>query len=536
MKKQATLAAAGALALSLALAGCGGGAKAPEAAASNAAAAFGFHDTGYPIVDKTLTLRFSGAKAPLAPDYSSMSLVKGWQTKTNIEVKWENLPDTVYSEKKSLILASGDLPDAFYNTGFSNAEIATYGTNGTLLPLETLIPKYMPKLNAIFEKRPDIKAVVTSSDGHIYTLPRVEELGLVQYTNMIMINKAWLDKVGLAVPKTLEEYHQALLAFKTKDPNGNGKADEVPLTFWAGSWCGDILDLYAAAGGAPDNEDHRILKDGKVTFSANTPEYKQAMTTMHTWYTEGLLDQEAFSQDDKAYLAKGKTSTPTVGSMVWWEIPEAVGPDRAKDYVLLPILTGVAGKPLASVQNHADLNRGAMALTKSNKYPEATLRWADELYDPAMSAQANWGPIDITLKPNAAGVLEQIPAKGNESEGERRQKVAPGGPFIVTADDFKTVVLPEPRAAARQEIIASMYKPFAANEQYPNVAMSNEELQEITTIETDIQALVKEKRAKWIVSGGVEAEWDAYTKQLTAIGLDRMMQIYQDAYNRYVKK
>ena len=46
MKKQATLAAAGVLALSLALAGCGGGAKAPEAATSNAAVAFGFHETG----------------------------------------------------------------------------------------------------------------------------------------------------------------------------------------------------------------------------------------------------------------------------------------------------------------------------------------------------------------------------------------------------------------------------------------------------------------------------------------------------------
>lgn len=535
MKKQVTTAAAGLLALSVALTGCSG-AKTTETSGTNAASAYGFHETGDPIVDKTLTLRFSGSKAALAPDYSTMSLVQGWEKKTNIKVTWENLPDATYSEKKSLILASGDLPDAFFNTGFSNAEIATYGSNGTLLPLENLIPKYMPKLNAIFQQRPDIKAVVTSSDGHIYTLPKVEELGLVQYTNMIMINKAWLDKLGLPIPKTLEEYHQALLAFKSKDPNGNGQADEIPLTFEAGSWCGDIMDLYAAAGGAPDNADHRILKDGKVSFSANTPEYKKAMSTMHDWYAEGLLDQEAFSQDDKAYLAKGKTTTETVGSMVWWEVPEAVGPDRAKDYVLLPLLTGVAGKPLASVTNNADLNRGAMALTKSNKYPEATLRWADELYDPQMSAQANWGPIGTTLKANASGVLEQIPATGNESEGERRQKVAPGGPFIVTADDFKNVVLPEPRAAARQKIIADMYKPYAANEQYPNVAMSNEELQEITTIETDIQALVKEKRAKWIVSGGVDAEWDAYTKQLTSIGLDRMMKIYQDAYDRYVKK
>jgi putative aldouronate transport system substrate-binding protein len=46
---------------------------------------------------------------------------------------------------------------------------------------------------------------------------------------------------------------------------------------------------------------------------------------------------------------------------------------------------------------------------------------------------------------------------------------------------------------------------------------------------------VKEKRAKWIVSGGVDQEWDSYIAQLKSIGLDKMVKIYQDAYDRYKK-
>ena len=38
------------------------------------------------------------------------------------------------------------------------------------------------------------------------------------------------------------------------------------------------------------------------------------------------------------------------------------------------------------------------------------MRWADNLYDPIQSAQANWGPIGETLQKDASGILTQIPA------------------------------------------------------------------------------------------------------------------------------
>ena len=45
----------------------------------------------------------------------------------------------------------------------------------------------------------------------------------------MMINKAWLDKLGLQVPTTWDELENVLKAFKTQDPNGNGQADEIPM-------------------------------------------------------------------------------------------------------------------------------------------------------------------------------------------------------------------------------------------------------------------------------------------------------------------
>ncbi|WP_028270738.1 ABC transporter substrate-binding protein [Arthrobacter sp. UNC362MFTsu5.1] len=509
----------------------GGQSGSPEV--KDASADFGFQATGFPIVSKPLTLKFSGTKTALAPDYNTMTVVKNWEKDTNIHVDWQNLPETVFKEKKNLILASGDLPDAFFNTGLTDAEIATYSASGTLIPLENLIEKNAPNLSKLLAARPDIKAAITSSDGHIYSLPSIEELGLVQFPNEIAINTAWLKKLNIPMPKNIAEFHDALLAFKTQDASGTGKT--IPLSFMPGSWCGDIVDLIAALGGVPDNMDHRIVQDDKVIFTPTQDGYKKAIQTLHQWYQEGLIDPESFSQDDKAYLAKGKAATENLGSFVWWEVPEMVGADRANNYSLVPVLEGVDGKRIASQSNNQEIARGAFAITGNNKYPAATMRWADNLYDPIQSAQANWGPIGETLQKDASGLLTQMPAPAGTSEGERRQKVAPGGPKANTAENFTTVVAPEPRAAERQKTVNENYKPFAGNDGYPSVALSTEELQQITSIETDTTSLVKQNIAKWIVSGGIEQEWDGYVTQLKNIGVEKMIEVYQQAYDRYKK-
>jgi putative aldouronate transport system substrate-binding protein len=512
--------------ITLLLTACSGG---PE---DSPAEEVGFQAEGEPIVTEPVTLTFSGSKSTLAPDYSSMELVQQWETDTGVTIDWQNLPDNIYQEKKNLMLASGDLPDAFYNTEFAPADIATYGANGTLVPLEDLIAEHAPNLQAVFEKRPEIKAAVTSSDGHIYTLPAAEELGIGAVPFFLSINKAWLDELGLPVPQTVEEYEAALEAFRTQDPNGNGKADEIPLSFINGWWCADVGDLMAALGGMPDNPDHRIVRDGKVIYTAAQPEYRDAVAELYDWDDRGLIDQEALTQDDKAYLAKGKAKDPVLGSYVWWETEEVVGPDRADDYVLLPALDGADGR-LVGHANGGDFAAGAFAITRANEYPEVTMRWVDRLYDPVMSAQVAWGPIGTTLEENEDGVLQQMELGADESAGELRQKVAPGGPRVTLKEDFGTVVLPEPRAAQRLRDLEEHYLPYTEDEWYPNVQFSDEEIAEINQIETDIKTLVDTQRATWIADGGIEEGWDDYVAQLDAMGLPRLVELYQTAYDRY---
>jgi putative aldouronate transport system substrate-binding protein len=531
LRRRLAPAAAAGVILSLALSSC----SAPEIeSVEDRSSDYGFNETGLPIVDDELTIEIAGEKASLAPDYNEMTLVQQWEEDTNIAVEWNLLAPEVYPDKRNLLLASNDLPDAFFNSRFTDDELVRYGTDGTLIPLEGLIEEYAPNLQTVFEERPELKAAVTASDGHIYALPNAEELGLGAVPFFWSINKSWLDALGLPVPETVEEYHDALVAFKTQDPNGNGKADEIPLSFINNWWCADIGDLFAALGGIADNFDHRIVRDGEVIYTPADERYRDAIETLHTWYEEGLIDPEAFTQDDKTYLAKGGAETPVLGSYVWWEIEEVVGADRADEYVLLPVLEGVDGK-LVGRSNLADFGRNAFAITSANEVPAATMRWVDRLYEPVMAAQVSYGPVGETLVENADGVLEQAPLPEGVVAGELRQQVAPGAgaPHVLTRDDFSDVVLPEPRALKRLQDLEEHYLPYAEPENYPTVFFSVEELDEIGSIEPDIKALVEQKRAQWIVEGGVEDEWDGYASQLEAMGLPKLLEIWQAGYDRF---
>jgi putative aldouronate transport system substrate-binding protein len=531
MTKRVIPAVAAGVILALALSACSTG---NDANSQDESSKFGFHDAGLPIVDKTLTITIAGEKAALAPDYNEMELVQGLEADTNIAIEWNMLDADVYAEKKNLLLASNDLPDAFFNSRFTDQELVQYGVNGTLIPLEGFIEKYAPNLQAVFDKRPELKAAVTASDGHIYALPNSEELGLAAVPFFWSINKSWLDKLGLDVPSTVEEYREALVAFTTQDPNGNGKADEIGLSFINNWWCADVGNLFAALGGIADNFEHRVVRDDTVIYTGADEGYRDAISELHDWYADGLIDPESFTQDDKTYLAKGQSVEEILGSYVWWETAEVAGTANADDYVLLPVLEGVAGQ-LVGRSNFVDYGRNAFAITNANKYPSATMRWVDRFYDPELAAQVSFGPIGETLEENADGVLVQKELAEGVNAGELRQQVSlgAGAPHVLLREDFENVILPEPRALQRLRDLEETYLPYAEEQFYPSVLFTVEELQELADIEPDIKALVEQKRPQWIVEGGIDDEWDGYVAQLKSMGIERMVEIYQAAYDRF---
>ncbi|MFR6473371.1 MAG: extracellular solute-binding protein, partial [Turicibacter sanguinis] len=238
MKKciKSSVLAGSALFATLTLVGCGNGAGTNEPVEIGTSE--NFNKQGYPIVNEQITLTFAAPKASLAPNFGEMSIIQQLEEQSNIEIKWNNIPDADYSTKKNLMLASEDLPDAFWNSGFSDYDLIKYGAEGLIIPLNDLIEEYMPNLWAEMEKDPTIKSKLTAPDGNIYSLPTIEEMGLSRSPFFTSINTQWLENLGLEMPTTPEEFKEVLIAFRDQDANGNGNPnDEIPFSFMHMGWC-----------------------------------------------------------------------------------------------------------------------------------------------------------------------------------------------------------------------------------------------------------------------------------------------------------
>ena len=116
-------------------------------------------------------------------------------------------------------------------------QVYTHGRNGTFLPLNDLIDERMPEYKQRLAEEPEVVDRLTMPDGNIYSTVDLEANCFhCQYSVKMWLYKPWMDQLGLEWPDTTEDFYNVLKAFKTQDPNGNGKADEVPLIGATTSW------------------------------------------------------------------------------------------------------------------------------------------------------------------------------------------------------------------------------------------------------------------------------------------------------------
>lgn len=219
-----------ALISALLLAGCGSNSeKGAESKNAEGSSETTVNASGFPLTKDPITLKMFTRIAPANGPFKDMPVFQDYEKMSNVHVEFTEAPTDGFQEKKNLLFASNELPDAFYRSGITQLEATRYGTGGQLIPLEDLIDKYAPNLKSLMEKYPEIRSGITTPEGHIYAIPGIVTLDAAR-TDKKWINQAWLKKLNLAVPETTDDLYNVLVAFRDKDPNGNGKKDELPMT------------------------------------------------------------------------------------------------------------------------------------------------------------------------------------------------------------------------------------------------------------------------------------------------------------------
>ena len=487
-----------------------------------------------------VTLTMFSVQAPIQGPWEDMLFFQEMEKITGVSWEFDLVDSSTLPERKALLLGSGDLPDVLMGANLSEAELLQYGSMGAFLPLEDYInEETMPNLTAFLEANPEYRTMMTSSDGHIYSLIWVSACPRDYVLSKSWVNKEWLEALDLEVPTTVDEYYDMLVAFKNGDPNGNGENDEIALSFatdgnvMIGTFRTFMLAAYGVVTSNGGNGDMYLDGEGNVQYVFTSDAYKAYLEFAHKLYAEGLLDNECFSQAGNQLVAKGNQSL--IGNFFCLA---SYLVDTTENYPkydsIAPLTSEMNDTPMAPEQWLGAT--GVYAVSSTCKDPEAALRWADYLYSSEGGILLSQGPegygwdyIDDTRTYWDKNVPEGY-ASSEEYRGTITPNCGTGTPGYVDPDFL--LHLNAAHVIDLEEHTAKSYTPYLT-QGYPKVKLSEEDTETANTYYTDISKYVESCEARFISGDMGLDQWDAYVENLQSMNLDAYMQIFVDAYADY---
>ena len=511
----------------------------------------------FPIVDEKITMTAFNIQVSV-PDAATNSFITWYEDLTNVHIEWEHAPGDGGREKRSLLLASGDYPEIFISeVTMRKEEELRYGTQGIIRDLSGLIDEWGFFVKQAFADEPWLRAALTTPDGAIYSLPGLE-LGCFHcdYSQKMWINQVWLDRLGLATPETTDEFYEVLKAFKTQDPNQNGKADEIPLMFATSGWHADgigyLMGSFVYHPGLSSDVGAQLfyftVKNGQIKFTANQPAFREGLRYIRKLVTDGLLDPLSFTQRGDDMIRVGANPDAVLIGAAPGGVPFTFldrPTDRVNIYEGLAPLRGPEGVRLSARYTDRAPSTGMYFITDKAQHPEVALRWGDGMLDPAGDIRfrqngvegSEWrkglpGELDYHGRPAAfVRTLNQEHNAGNKNNAAWYD-----GPRYIRREHFESQVAGTDRNTTGLgyllfEVSVRLMEPYQPELGLRDPYLRAEVVSEAAQLRTAIHSHVNESTVRFLVGDlDLDADWDDYVKQLDDLGVDRFVEIYADAY------
>lgn len=496
----------------------------------------------FPISKDPITIKILKPLVMYDTEYSKMPVLQDFEKKSNIHVEWNNPAASDFTNKYNLIMSSGELPDAII--AMPADDIEKYGQQGALITLNDILEKNMPNLKKVLTQYPDAKKIITGTGGKIYSTPFVyrDSWG----NNVQIIREDWLKKLNLQTPVTTDDWYKVLKAFKENDPNGNGKQDEIPFS---GDGISD-LRAFAMAWGVHDDSSNDFYaaeklhpKDEKVHYTPIEPRYKEALEFMNKLYKEGLVDPEIVTNDSKAFQAKmtqdivGATRGVFGGDLITMNTTAQKNGMTNFHLIVAPVVKGPYGDQFNTYPDPAALPQG-FAITKSNKYPVETAKWADYWY----SEEGQKSMMGVEGKSYTITNGEQLFTDWVLKNPDGKTVDEAWGSLTPGRSIWPTVWLPSSAVLQRdsEEVRYAkkdLLKPDLLAEPLPSrMSFSQVDNDKRKRLMTDIQTYVDESIVNFIVGKQPISDWDKFVAKVKSMGIDDVLNIYQKAYDDWKSK
>lgn len=192
-----------------------------------------------------------------------------------------------WKDKVKLWASQDELPNVFRTMGIYDADTYFQFINNGLvrdIPEEMLMSR--PHIKQMLEDNPVYKEFMV--DGKIYSLPHTYWRTQAEdwKGGVTWGRKDWREKLGLAVPETLDDWTILMDAFANQDPDGNGVKDTFGLTYYKE----EIPAFLFLAHGAYIEE--WVEVDGRWVHGTYTQEANDTIKYCKDLFNRGILDPE----------------------------------------------------------------------------------------------------------------------------------------------------------------------------------------------------------------------------------------------------
>jgi putative aldouronate transport system substrate-binding protein len=281
-------------------------------------------------------------------------------------------------------MAAGTPPDVCITYSLDN--ITNWADQGGVFDLSPYIDTTLKDLKEFLGSDPAlpgrdfIRRNMNAQTGEVFSMPG-KRMNVARLNTFM--RKDWLDKLGLPVPTTTQEFYDALLAFKEKDPGNVGRNKIIPYIMsvdvrWT---AGSILESFLD----PTTTTRDRWVNTVIDRYYLLPEYKEGVRFLNKMWHAGLIDTDFPLYRDEEPL-KNLIKSGVVGAFGhnWDQIfreSERLLSDLRKnvpgaDWIAVDCMRSSDGITHKISYDPAGVN---YFIPKSSKNPEAAMRYLNWL-------------------------------------------------------------------------------------------------------------------------------------------------------------
>ena len=481
----------------------------------------------------------NGLVSDMATDINNMKLL---QENCNVKLEVTAVGDSVVSEQFNLMVSSGDYTDiisdgvSHYSKGYDAAI-----TDDIIIDLYDLAKEYAPNYLYYLDTDPSLRAALITDNGCLPTVATIyKESGCEN--GGILIRGDWLEELGMEQPETYDQLHDYVQACMEKYGAqgitiGNSMADcRGDDSLYSSGY-----DLYA--GG------YNVI-DGQVVYSYLNDNYYDYLRMLADWYQDGTLYSDFFNvqmgSTDK-WFASGQCPVDT-GTAANIATIESYA-DPSYSYELMPIN---APKVNADDQLHFSWTdnfsrikqQDSWAISTACQDPEGIMMMVNYLFSEAGQLMYNYGDEGHSFEYDAEGKPQYTELITNNPDGISYKDACYIYASAVASGHLPSIM--DVRAGYyyfgdEEWNVFDTFRTCDADGSYnlpTGVALNEEENQEYATLSSDITTYASTEIMKFILGQSklTPDSFETFRDTILSMGGERMEELYQQAYERYLLK